>query len=67
MFHPQIQDHFPILAGIPILVMTAASVGEYPKKFSPEFIVKKTIEIDDLFLKVENALMSNSGKSLLHP
>lgn len=55
-FLKEIKSQFPILSGIPILIMTAAAVGEYPAGISPEYILKKPLEIDELFSKIEQFL-----------
>ena len=53
-FLSEIRAHFPILSGIPIFVMTAASAGEYPENFDQTCIIKKPIDVDELITKIEN-------------
>lgn len=55
-FLKKIKSHFPVLSSIPIIVMTAASTGEYPEDFDHEFIIKKPIDVNQLFTKLDSIL-----------
>jgi two-component system, chemotaxis family, chemotaxis protein CheY len=55
-FLKEVKENYKFFSSVPILVMTAASVGEYPKDFDPKMILKKPINLDDLFSKIESLL-----------
>ncbi len=44
---------FPALATIPIIIMTAAGPGEIPRDHSKDKILRKPLDVDELFAKIE--------------
>jgi CheY-like chemotaxis protein len=55
-FLAEFAKQFSKLTDLPLLLMTAAASGEYPKDFDQTKILKKPIDIDELFAKMESLL-----------
>lgn len=47
---------FPAFNGLPIVIMTAAGVGEIPNNHARDLILRKPLDIDDLLNKIEEVI-----------
>ncbi len=56
-FLRELRSQFPVLSGIPILMMTAASPSDYPTDFDRKKILKKPIDIDELFRIIDEIFL----------
>lgn len=53
-FLKEIRSRFPELNSLPVIIMTAAGVGEIPKEHDRKMVLRKPLDIDELLTKVES-------------